>query len=131
MVLFVCGIEMCFVDCFVYVFVIVSLFCWNIFWVEVDLVIWVIEKKIILYFLFSFMYCFGVNFGCDIYFNYCSYVVVNVLLKMGLVKWLYSCYRKFNIKFFDFMLKELRELVFYIIWLVLILFLLYWYFSCF
>lgn len=81
-VLFVGGTEMCLVDRFVYVLVTVSPFCRNIPWVEVDLATWATEKKTISHFSLSFMYCFGVNLGCDTHTNHCSHVAANVLLKM-------------------------------------------------
>lgn len=130
-VLFVCGTEMCLVDRFVYVLVIVSPFCRNIPWVEVDLATWATEKKTISHFSLSFMYWFGVNLGCDTHSNHCSHVAANVLLKMGLAWWPYSCYRKFNIKLFDLMPKESRESASHTTWLVSISFPSHWHLSCF
>lgn len=63
--------------------------------------------------------------------SHCSHVAANVLLKMGLAKWPYSCYRKFNTKLFDFMPKESRESASHTTWLVSISFPSHWHLSCF
>lgn len=65
---------------FVFVLVIVSPFCRNIPWVEVDLATWATEKKTISHFLLSFMYCFGVNLDCDTHTDHFSQVAANVFI---------------------------------------------------
>ena len=65
---------------FVFVLVIVSPFCRNIPWVEVDLATWATEKKTISHFLLSFMHCFGVNLDCDTHTDHFSQVAANAFI---------------------------------------------------
>lgn len=69
---------------FVFVFVIVSPFCRDIPWVEVDLATWATEKKTFSHFSLSFMYYFGVNLDCGRHTDHCSQVVAYAFITVML-----------------------------------------------
>lgn len=69
---------------FVFVLVIVSPFCRDIPWVEVDLATWATEKKTFSHFSLSFMYYFGVNLDCGRHTDHCSQVVAYAFITVML-----------------------------------------------